>query len=336
MDASGLRLGSAVRLTELSDGTIAIRPEPGGRRLRLSVEAGTERHPEHLFRRLLAGYLAGAGEFTVRQADGLSDANRAVVRAFARRTSSPEVLSEDATGLRLVDVSPEGAVPVPRRIARMGQVVLALLDRAGQTWVDPTGVTERDWLAQDDEVDRQAWLLERSLAAAAPPPGPDAANPASALLPLHILVRSLERIADHAVQIAEHGQRWAGSAGAGDLAGRLTAFHGRARTLLSDSLEAALAGDIERSNDLLDTGEALHEEYRALTESLLHRRGPADGPGPSVLELAWILPSIDRTVAYAQDIAEAGLDLGVRAELLATSPDSRSSPTVERGGKRNA
>lgn len=335
VDASGLRLGSPVRLTELRDGTIAIRPEPEGRRLTLTIEAGDDRQPEHLFRRLLAGYLGGAAEFAVHQPGGLSEANRAVVRAFARRTLRPEVLSEDGTSLRLVDLSQETTLPVMRRLARMGQVVLDLLDRAGRTWAEPGSSTDGDWLGMDDEVDRQAWFLERHLAGLSPQFAPEGIDPVRVILPLHIVVRSLERVADHAVQIAEHGQRWAGSDGAGRLAERLSAYHERARALLTASLAAVAAGDVDQANELLDTGEALHGEYRALTESLLHRRGPDDPPGPSSLELAYILTSIDRTVAYAQDIAEAGLDLGVRAQLVRPAP-SRSSPTDERGGKRSA
>lgn len=335
----GLVVGSPVRLRALADGSIILHDRASVEVPRATeIQVRLDRSREHLFRRLVAAYLAGAQEFNIEEPGGLSAETRSVARAFARRTIQPEIVYEEGDRLLLRDVSRGGDLDIVPLLRRMNQVVQRLHEEAGATFHAGVRPSTDDWSNRDDEVDRHAWLIERILAlrVADSATGTVRSMPFATPLQVLVVVRSLERAADHAVQIAEHGARWMESSPPSRVVRGVSEFHAQVRRLLAESFTVAEAGDSDRANDVLDTGEALHSNYHTLVESTLTRRAPAAAPTASA-ELSLVLQSIDRTSAYAQDIAEAGLDSGVggrfEPRLHAVLPSS-SSTHLERGGMR--
>lgn len=326
-----LTVGSPVYLQPLPDGSLVVRSRAADDERRVAeITVRADRPREHLFRRLIAAYLDGAQEFRVREPGGLTLETRSVARAFARRTIQPEIVSEEDGLLVLRDVSRGGDLALVPLLRRMHQVVLRLQEEAIGIVSNPHRAPSAEWAARDDEVDRHAWLIERILALRAV-----RARGEPAVTQTLLLVRSLERTADHAVLIAEHGGRWGETSPPGRLVRTVLDFHAQARRFLAEAFAAAMDGDAEAANDLLDTGEALHTQYQTLIESVLARRTTPPLPEAGRTELALLLQSIDRTIAYSEDLAEAGLDSGVRGQLApAGSAPSRSSSTKERGGRR--
>ncbi|HUJ78656.1 MAG TPA: PhoU domain-containing protein [Thermoplasmata archaeon] len=275
----------------------ALRPafplSPGPAR----IEVRAAEPPEHVFRRLLGAYLGGAPEFLVHEAPSLRATTRGIVRTFARRTRQPEIVSDDGDEILLRDLAFDSPVPLERRLEQMGQHVIRFHEEAVASWtVLPLGEDD-SWEHRDDEIDREAWYLERKarLRLGQAPPS----------LELWVVARSLERIADHAVILGEAGRRLAGLPhGRGPLA-TLGQFHAQAMEHLAGVLATR---DESGANDLLDTGEALLASGRAISDRLLPA-GPGVGLSPAAAAaVARILESIQRTVAYGQDVAQVVLD----------------------------
>jgi phosphate uptake regulator len=272
--------------------------------------------PEHLFRRLLGAYLAGAVEFEVVQSTGIAPVARGVIRTFVRRTIQPEVVSEEPDRVLLQDVSDASPVPLLKLLGRMGQVVLELQRDAARSWSHLTVGGLPGWESRDDEVDRQAWFIERSAVRALEA---DELPEGGSIGPLGCwtVARSLERIADHAVKMGVAGARLAEGPALRPLLIPLEQFHTEALRHLESVLEALAEDSGSRANELLDTGEALHEVARTLSERLFPLHGnPSLAPPSSAIALGRILESIDRTVAYAQDIAQVALDRGLPAPAV--------------------
>ena len=307
-----LSVGSTVFLRPLADGSLLIQdrdPTTTVASIDVLVEPGRSR--EHIFRDLVAAYLAGAREFVVREAGGISSETVAVAKTFARRTLQPEIVSEDRDVLVLRDVSRGAELEVAPLLRRMFQVVLSLQQDAARTWREPDRWRGVQWEHRDDEVDRHAWLIERILALrlAGSMGGSESELPVERPLQTLVLVRSMERIGDHAVQIADQGLRWAETSPTERLVRPLSEFH----TQVLDHLRAAFhvaseERDSARANDVIDVGEALHATYTTLTESFFARGVSSGLSALAAVPLGLILQSIDRTVSYAQDIAEVGLD----------------------------
>jgi phosphate uptake regulator len=344
-----LHAGSGVHLRSSADGSLRIRPiTPEGSRehaILIDVPAGTV--PEHLFRRLLGAYLAGSASFKVVEPGGISAETRGVVRTFVRRTIQPEIISEEGSVLELQDVSDASPVPLVKLLGRMGQLVVALQRDAGTSWARPTTARGPAWALRDDEVDRQAWFIERSASRLLHGDDdlPGIAEGGIGPLGCWSVARSLERIADHAVRMGEAGALLSDQAVPKAHLVFLQQFHEQALGHLDRVLEALAEESSARANELLDTGEALHETARTLSERLFPPTGVSPPlPASSVFALGRILESVDRTVAYAQDIAQVALDRGLplnRAPTALPSPErrarapSRATQTEKKaGGKK--
>ncbi|GEM_PF-448528 len=312
--ASGGVSGSLARppsppIGERASPTSAARVPPGRRRetpptidtFAVAVlDVGRGERPEHLFRRLLGAYLAGAREFAVRQRPNISAGTREVVRTFCRRTRQPEVTSDDAGVLRLRDLAFESPIPLDQRIARMGRLVVDFHREAVDSWSHLPFLEDGYWEHRDDEIDRDAWYVERvaaiRLGVAGPGPG---------WLGLWTTARSLERIADHAVVLGEVGRRLVDLPNGAGPVTSLRQFHRQAMEHLEGVLEAR---DGAAANDLLDLGDALQASGRALSDRLLPAVGVGTMPPATAAAVTRVLESIGRTVAYAQDIAQVTLD----------------------------
>lgn len=319
----GLTAGSAIHLRALPDGSLLLRDglvsTPRGRAW---VVAGPETAPEHLFRELVGAYLGGAAEFALHQPGGLSEATRSVARLFARRTIQPELASEDASTLILKDVSLGPGLPVPRLLDRMFHLVLDLHHAAGRTWESARPAPGDALGLEDDAVDRYAWLIERVLTLRISADGGVAGRGGSDDDPLQtlLLTRALERVADHAVSLGEHGARLADAAIPRTAASALTGYHQQSLEHLRSAVEVAEHPDAARANEVIDAGEALHATQTALTDAFLVRGSLAALPPMAIAALGLALESIDRTVAYAQDIAQVGLDRAAWARVSRRAP----------------
>jgi phosphate uptake regulator len=313
----GLTVGSHVQLRELPDGSLLLRPLPGDeRRETFTVPMGGSTPPEHVFRQLIAAYLAGANEFVLAEADGLRPATRALARTFARRTATPELVSEDGRLIVLRDSSEGTEVALPHLLRRMFRIAHDMQETAGG-FLDPAARLDlTDLTARDDEVDRLGWHVERTLARRLDPEhrGDDGADLRDAI-PSLLIARAVERVADHAVILGENAARLADCPIPEPVRAALHAYHAQALDFLEAAFQVAERPEIGRANELLDTGEALHAAHATLTESFLVRGGAADLTPLASAGLGQVLQSIDRTTAYAQDIAEVGLDRAVATRI---------------------
>jgi hypothetical protein len=268
-----------------------------------TVTVGRDESSEHLFRRLLGAYLGGAREFVVVDPRARTSRTRDVVRTFCRRTRQPEIVSEEDGVTRLRDLAYESPVPLPERLTRMGRMVVGVHREAVESWSHLPLGDDRYWERRDDEIDREAWYVQRLAALRLGLDGPGVN-----LLGPWTIARSLERIADHAIVLGEVGRRLVELPdGAGSMTS-LKQFHHQAM----DHLEGVLAArDGGAANDLLDMGEALLASGRALSDRLLPAVGGGTMPPATAAAVTRILESIGRTIAYAQDIAQVALDRAI-------------------------
>jgi len=283
-----------------------------------TLDVGRREPPEHLFRRLLGAYLAGAREFAVRERPNMTAGTRQVVRTFCRRTRQPEIISDEAGVLHLRDLAFESPIPLDHRIARMGRLVVEFHREAVESWSHLPFLEEGYWERRDDEIDRDAWYVERVAAIRL-----GTAGRGSEWLGLWTTARSLERIADHAVVLGELGRRLVDLPNGAGPVTPLRQFHRQAMEHLEGVLEAREGA---AANDLLDLGDALQASGRALSDRLLPAVGVGTMPPATAAAVTRILESIGRTVAYAQDIAQVTLDRWApRAETDGKVPGQRAS-----------
>src|SRR5208282_6003961 len=268
--ARGLGPGDVLFFTPRADGSLTVFAESANpsEMERRVVEVRNEMNEEHLFRRLIGEYIAGYPLLEVRTPGRMGARTREVIRSFAQRMIGPEILEETAESV----------------IAR--------------------DVIERDW-----EVDRLHWFLEKQVTSALR----DARILATVELTLpecstYLLAsRVLERIADHAVRIAESVTILGREKTPERLVAQLDGMAAAAATALADALDCLDSRNIEKANEVIDAAHTLTEERDSILHELTSKRGRL------AVGLAYVLESLERSAFYASDLAEIAINRAVES-----------------------
>ncbi len=317
--ARGLRPGDTLLFTPRADGSLTVFAESAGgpSTERRVVSVSNEMDQEHLFRRLIAEYIAGYPLLEIRTAGRMSARTREVIRSFAQRMIGPEILEETAESVILQDVVGANPLPIPSIIRREHQMVRAMQTDAMTAFRQRDPSIARDVVERDWEVDRLHWFLEKQVTSALR----DARILATLELTLPecatylLSSRVLERIADHAVRIAETVAILGKEETPARLAAELDRMALAATSALSDALECLDSRDIAKANQVIDAAEEVTRSRSHVLAEIGARRGRL------AIGLAYVLESLERSAFYASDLAEIAINRAVE------SP--RDDPAVE-------
>jgi phosphate uptake regulator len=270
---------------------------------------GNEMDEEHLFRRLIAEYIAGYPLLEIRTPARMGARTREVIRNFAQRMIGPEILEETAESVILQDVVGSNPLPIPSIIRRMHQMVRAMHTDAMAAFRSRDSAIAKDVIERDWEVDRLHWFLEKQVTSALR----DARILATVELTLpecstYLLAsRVLERIADHAVRIAETVTILGREQTPARLVSELDRMASSAAAALSDALDSLDSRNIEKANQVIDAAHRLTQERDHILHELTSKRGRL------AVGLAYVLESLERSAFYASDLAEIAINRAVES-----------------------
>jgi len=314
--ARGLAPGDVLLFTPRADGSLTVYPAsatPAESQRRL-VEVSNDADQEHLFRRLIAEYIAGYPLLEIRTSGRMSARTREVVRSFAQRMIGPEILEETAESVILQDVVGQNPLPIPSIVRRMHQMVRAMHSDAMAAFRARDASIARDVVERDWEVDRLHWFLEKQVTSALR----DARILATLDLTLpecstYLLAsRILERIADHAVRISETVAMLGSEPTPERILQELERMSGRAAACLADALDSLDRRDIEKANEVIDATQQLTKEREHVLRELASKKGRL------AVAVAYVLESLERSAFYATDLAEIAINRAVEAPSRST------------------
>jgi phosphate uptake regulator len=311
--ARGLGPGDVLFFTPRADGSLTVFAEssPVAESERRVVEVSNGMDDEHLFRRLIAEYIAGYPLLEIRTPGRMSARTRQVVRNFAQRMIGPEILEETAESVILQDVVGQNPLPIPSIVRRMHQMVRAMQADAMAAFRARDASIARDVVERDWEVDRLHWFLQKQVTSALR----DARILATVELTLpecstYLLAsRVLERIADHAVRIAETVSILGREATPERILDELERMAARAASGLVDALDSLDSRDIAKANAVVDSAEELTRERDHILHELASKRGRL------AVGLAYVLESLERSAFYASDLAEIAINRAVESPV---------------------
>src|SRR5579871_876800 len=327
----GLKAGDVLMFSPRSDGSLAVYAEeasqPDATRRRIDITNSMEGN--HLFRLLVAEYIAGAPLLEIHTPDRMNAKTRDIVRGFAQRMIGPEILEETADAVVLQDVVGANPLPIPSVIRRMHQMVRAMHADAMAALRDRDASIARDVIERDWEVDRLHWFIQKQVTTALR----DVRTLASIGLTLpecatYLLAsRVLERIADHAVRIAETVQILDREKLPPGLVETLEGLAGSAAQTLSDAVDALETKDIERANKVVDDAKRVVREREKILRELSTKKGKM------AVGLAYVLESLERSASYASDLAEIAINHAVSNRVESPPP---TPPLSVKAGKAAA
>lgn len=317
-----LRAGDVLLFAPRSDGSLTVYPEEGQRaeEHRRLVLVENDMPESHLFRLLVAEYIAGAPLLELRTRGRMNARTRDIIRGFAQRMIGPEILEETAEAVVLQDVVGANPLPIPSVIRRMHQMVRSMQTDAMASFRSQDASIAKDVVERDWEVDRLHWFVEKQLSSALR----DARTLTSLGLSLpecatYLLAsRVLERIADHAVRIAETVDMLGRERPPPDLVAELEALAQSAAKSLSDAIDSLESKDLERANAVVDDAKRVTREREKILRELTTKRGRL------AVGLAYVLESLERSAFYASDLAEIAINHAV-ATMSETAPTERGA-----------
>jgi phosphate uptake regulator len=274
----------------------------------VSVEGYTD---EQIRRVVLAFYTSGFATITLTEPTGFDRSSR-VISGTARKLIGLEIVESGETEITLKNLLNSSTVSVEQSTQQIQQVALSMHeDAVGALLEQDTERAERI-SERDDQIDRLYAMVLRQFQRALDNPvnTEELELERITLSDYQMTARQLERVADHAVKIAELATRFE-QAPPSEFADRIEQAAERGRDIV-DQAAVTITGDgeTELAHEALDRRDELIAEINTI-ERELHDR---DVPESHLLAL--ILESLTRTAEYGGNIAEASLNTAARNREL--------------------
>ncbi len=301
----GIDAGSVISLTPNDDGSLVVEAADaeGATPDRTTADIATSA-PDELLERVLALYLVGYDEVTLRHRGGHSDAQRQAVTEAINGLSGFETIEKTEHTLRLQDLIDAGTVDIRKTTIRLRLIALSMHEDAIRAITDHDAALADRVVTRDTEVDklfaRVTRYFRRSLSNLKEVKNLGYSR--DDLFEYYYTSRQLERIADHAEKIASF-VRDRDRPLPDSLLDRIDQLGGSARSIVDDAARVVLEdAPVEVAYATLRDRTDLREAITAADRKLYDHADPEEAHAAGL-----VFDSIRRTSEYGANIAEIGI-----------------------------
>jgi len=318
VEGMGLGRGSVVSVSRMDDLTLCIQPrdaERGGEVRRAVLTVTDDHTPENITRKVISAYLIGYNVIQLRNpVKRLDMAQRYAVKDFVRKKlMGTEILSDLPQELTLQVLLSRYELSVKDALRRMSLIAASMHRDAVETLSSGDAQIAREIVAMDDEVDRFGLYIIRLLKAAAVEPRAvreiGLSTPRETL-GYRLITKSVERMADHAVNIATNSLALTMASLDEALLGELGDLSERAVGVFEDAIESLFEWDYAGAEGVMGRAEGIRGLEAEAIQLIIKGAGAGDVPA-----LRLVLESIMRTAEYGADVAEVVLNLTIGDEI---------------------
>jgi phosphate uptake regulator len=309
----GLGKGSLIQVTRQQDGSLAMTAgqQSKQRPSETTVVVEPDEDPDSLARKIIALYLTSLNTIVLKsKGSRMTPRIRDVVRELVRKKLvGTEIVSESSTETVLQVLLSYPELSAENALRRM----ITIADQMHKDAVVALCEGKHDLAVQvlksDDEVDRFGFYVVRLMKQAVEDPrllSEVGLKSPRDCLGYRLIAKSVERIGDHAVKIAEQASELQ-EALTPKLAARVKEFSEFCSLQFQEASQALFRGDYSMADRVLarqDSAEKLEVEI----EKQIYRQNL---PPESISGLILILESLKRTGEYGTDIAEIVLNMTV-------------------------
>jgi len=275
------------------------------------IDSSTLSDPAFLFRMLIGAYITGFTVIRITTKPRFPPFVRTVVRDFTRMTIGQEVVEETGTAITIKDLLNPSEMPFDNTIKRMYVIIRTMHEDAIVALESHNRTLATDVINRDEDVDRLNWLIARqtnmilqntSLSRKM------GISPGMAMN-YYMLSRIIERVADHAVRIAEHSLPILDV----DFDKKFMNAIKKASTLSLEIFDRSIVtffnADMKEAHRNIESITALETICREINNMVLKQDTLI------ALNIAYISESIRRAGEYAGDISETVINLLVEDEI---------------------
>ncbi len=304
-----LRRGDLLDILPQPDQSLVIIPR--GRsdegKMSASIDATSIEDAEGIVRLLIARYLAGYDTISIRFSGHAPDFGYRIKDAIRRKLVGVEVMESSSDRIVVQSLIGHLEFPLKAAISRM-YVLSSMMHRDAVRALKEVNLSLADDVEQrDDDVDRlyffvvrqlKSAVVDRSLIKELGLSGP------KDCLGYRLVAKSLERIADHAINIAQAARMLSAPVGK-ELMGSIEEVSSVAMNVCEYAMRALSRLDVE----LAQRSISLAREVEAFEGTLTKRILESGATSQSMIGLRLALESIRRTADYGADISEIAINL---------------------------
>jgi phosphate uptake regulator len=308
-----LKAGSQLVVAQQSDASLMLTPRDLVKPSKLGEAAITvsqKEDPNTTMRKIVALYLVGYNSIGIRtKNDRITSLQRNFIKDMTRRKLvGTEIISDSPSEMKLQVLLSYPELSVESALRRMCLIAASMHEDSLKTLKNMDKQLAQDVMGLDDEVDRFSLYVIRQLKAAVQSEKVlkdiGLSSPRDCL-GYRVIAKSVERIADHAVKIAENSLSLDDKIDgfAFDKVSEMSLF---ARSVFDDSIRSLFEKDYMLADSAVMKAKTItsmeSEAIKAIVEKVR---------GVEMSSIRLIMESIRRTAEYAGDIAEIVLNLNV-------------------------
>jgi phosphate uptake regulator len=314
-----LRAGSQLVISKQSDFSLLLMPKEMVKPAKLgeaSICITQKDEAGPIMRKIVALYLVGYSLIEVKtEGERITSLQRNSIKDLTRKKLvGTEIVSDSPNEMRLQILLSYPELSVDSALRRMCLIAASMHEDAMQALKNLDKELAGDVIALDDEVDRFSLYTIRQLKAAVQDEkilrDIGLSNPKDCL-GYRVIAKSVERIADHAVKIAENVLLLDEKIGDSVLQ-RISEASAFATAVFGDSIKSLYEKDYVLADSMITKAKTIAAiENEAV--KVISRKVDAG----KISSIRMILESIRRTAEYASDIAEIVLNLNIEKMIAA-------------------
>ena len=319
VEQMGLQKGSVVRINQRDDLTLCIQPQgadAGDGTRRVIINPKQEDTPESIVRRVVSAYLMGYNIMQLRNSQQRIDSGqRFAVKDFTRKKLvGTEILSDLPQDLTLQVLLSYAELSVKDALRRMSVIAAAMHRDAITALGTEESTLAREIVAMDDEVDRFNLYIVRLLKVAVTDGHilkESGLKSPRECLGYRLITKSVERMADHAVNIAHNRLELTLSVVNPEILQDLQKLSEFALEIFESAMDAVFEENYAEADKVLGKAQQIRQQETEVLHKIVKHAPPEEVPA-----LRMIVESILRTAEYGTDIAETVLNMTVRDAVI--------------------
>lgn len=305
IDKMGIKRGDVVGLVRDDRGTITITSSIDARKDYRSKTINLQKEtPSHLERMLIGTYVMGFDTIVVRAKDRIDNQVKEKVRQFTRSVTGVEIVEETINSITIKDLSDPMELSQEKGVRRLHLIVRSMAMDAMEAFQKADQSLAVDVINRDSDADRIYWIImkEHNMMTRDLRLAERLKMTIEESNAYFQIARYLERIGDHAVQIAKAVTALSDYGTPKELLAKFRAALEHAVKMLDGSITAYFKSNAEEANDVIDRRDGLKSVLREISISIQKIKAE------EAVQLALIEESIRRIAYYATDISEVTIN----------------------------
>lgn len=321
-DAQKITKNDPVGLIVQPDGTLLITKkiteDPVQRKKEIDTSTITD--PAFLFRLLIGAYITGFTVIRITTKVRFPPFVRTVVRDFTRMTIGQEVVEETETAITIKDLLNPSEMPFENTIKRMFVIIRTMHEDAILALESHNRALATDVINRDTDVDRLNWLISRQTNMILRSTQLSRKMGVFPMMAMNysLISRIIERVADHAVRIAEHSLPILDVDFDKKFMNAIRKASALSLEIFDRSIVSFFNADMREAHRNIESITALETICGDINNMVLKQDTLI------ALNIAYISESIRRAGEYAGDISETVINLLVEDEIAPHPAKNRS------------